>query len=200
MKKNKKIVALCLSVCFVIIYIIYKNNSNNQYEEIEYDETENIVEEIKEEYDYIVLHITGEVNNPGIIKIYEGSRVVDAIEAAGGITDNANMNKINLAYMLADGQKIYIPSIYDEDDMELITNDIGKNIIEDNPLKQNELININNATQTELESLTGIGPSTALKIINYRKENGNFRQIEDIKNVPGIGNSKYEAIKNQICI
>lgn len=200
MKKNKKIVALCLSVCFVIIYIIYKNNSNNQYEEIEYDETENIVEEIKEEYDYIVLHITGEVNNPGIIKIYEGSRVVDAIEAAGGITDNANMNKINLAYMLADGQKIYIPSIYDEDDMELITNDIGKNIIEDNPLKQNELININNATQTELESLTGIGPSTALKIINYRKENGNFRQIEDIKNVPGIGNSKYEAIRNQICI
>lgn len=200
MKKNKKIVALCLSVCFVIIYIIYKNNSNNQYEEIEYDETENIVEEIKEEYDYIVLHITGEVNNPGIIKIYEGSRVVDAIEAAGGITNNANMNKINLAYMLADGQKIYIPSIYDEDDMELITNDIGKNIIEDNPLKQNELININNATQTELESLTGIGPSTALKIINYRKENGNFKQIEDIKSVPGIGNSKYEAIRNQICI
>ena len=78
------------------------------------------------------------------------------------------------------------------------------NIIESNNKKENEssnnLININTATQTELEMLPGIGPSTALKIIKYREENGNYNKIEDIKNVSGIGDSKYDNIKELICI
>lgn len=95
---------------------------------------------------------------------------------------------------------MYIPSIYDEEEKELITENIGENIIEDFLIKPDSKININTATQTELEILTGIGPSTALKIINYRKENGKFKNIEDIKNVPGIGESKFQAIKENICV
>ena len=67
-------------------------------------------------------------------------------------------------------------------------------------MKENTLVNINNATQTELETLPGIGPSTALKIISYRNENGQFSSIEDIKNVSGIGDNKFESIKDLICV
>ena len=81
-----------------------------------------------------------------------------------------------------------------------ITENIGENIIIEDLNTSTSLVNINTATQTELESLTGIGPSTALKIIKYREENGKFKTIEDIKNVPGIGDSKFEAIKNEICV
>ena len=202
MKNLKKIVILGVIFLGIIIYIIYTSISNNRYEEIDFDEFINIEqkEEIQEEKRNIILHISGEVVTPGIIKIEEGSRVIDAIEAAEGITEKADLNKVNLAYVLSDGQKIYIPSIYDNEDKELITDNIGENIIEESFVKQDSKININTATQTELETLTGIGPSTAMKIINYRKENGIFKNIEDIKNVPGIGESKFQAIKENICV
>ena len=78
---------------------------------------------------------------------------------------------------------------------------MGENIIiEDITSSSMNLVNINTATQTELETLTGIGPSTALKIIKYREENGKFKTIEEIKNVAGIGDSKFEAIKDEICV
>lgn len=201
MKNFKKIIILAFFVFGVVIYIVYKTISNNQYEKIELENfTNNEIEQEIEEKEYIVLHITGEVLNPGIIKIEEGARVWDAIDKAGGITEKANLDKINLAYVLSDGQKLYIPSVYDEEEKEIITEDIGENIIEDFTVKTNNKININTATQTELEVLSGIGPSTALKIINYRKENGKFKNIEEIKNVPGIGESKFDAIKDEICV
>lgn len=86
------------------------------------------------------------------------------------------------------------------DIIDYITQEIGENIIVEDVKLNTNLVNINTATQAELETLTGIGPSTALKIINYREESGNFKTIEDIKNVPGIGDSKFEAIKNEICV
>ena len=81
-----------------------------------------------------------------------------------------------------------------------ITENIGENIIVEDINKSTNLVNINTATQADLETLTGIGPSIALKIINYREENKKFKTIEEIKNVPGIGESKFEAIKNEICV
>lgn len=101
---------------------------------------------------------------------------------------------------MQDGQKINIPNVNSVDTDSYITENIGENIIVEDIKTSINLVNINTATQTELETLTGIGPSTALKIINYRKENGKFKTIEDIKNVPGIGESKFEAIKNEICV
>lgn len=202
MKNLKKIIILGVVFLGIVIYIIYKTISNKEYDEIYYDEFRNIEqhEKVQEEKKSIFLHITGEVKNPGIIKIDVNSRVADAIEAAGGVTDNANLDKINLAYVLSDGQKLYIPSIYDEEKKEIITEEIGEKIIEEFSIKQNSKININTATQTELETLTGIGPSTAIKIINYRKENGKFKHLEEIKNVPGIGENKFQLIKDEICV
>ena len=147
----------------------------------------------------IIVHIIGEVANEGIIKIKKDSRLVDGIEKAGGTTDEADLYKVNLAYQVKDGQKIYIPNINDKEIQEYITEEPGDSIIIEGKENKSK-VNINTATQTELETLSGIGPSTALKIINYRKENGEFKQIEDIKNIPGIGEAKFENIKEEICV
>lgn len=200
MKNFKKIIFLSIIVGVLGIYLVYHyvTNSSSEYiEENIYIETNNQVEEKNK----IFLHITGEVNSPGIIEIDEGARLVDVIEAAGGFTENADINKINLAYLVKDGQKINIPNVNSVDTNSYITENMGENIIiEDITSSSTNLVNINTATQTELETLTGIGPSTALKIIKYREENGKFKTIEEIKNVAGIGDSKFEAIKDEICV
>lgn len=147
----------------------------------------------------IIVHITGEVKNEGIIKMKRDSRLADVIEEAGGTTEEADLSKVNLAYQVKDGQKIHIPNIKDKEIQEYITEEAGDSIIIEEKESKSK-VNINTATQTELETLSGIGPSTALKIINYREENGKFKKIEDIKNVPGIGEAKFENIKEEICI
>lgn len=168
----------------------------------------------------IYVYITGEVNVPGVVILNKGSRIVDAINAAGGTTVKANVTKVNLVYVLEDGMKVNIPNSNDlknNPDFEYITMNSGDgaddakvrgdsdaNYSESNsgvnPGSANNysIVNINTATQTELESLPGIGPSLALKIINYRKENGKFSSIEEIKNVSGIGDSKFESLKRYI--
>lgn len=200
MKNFKKIIFLSIIVGVLAIYLVYHyvTNSSSEYiEENIYIETNNQPEEKNK----IFLHITGEVNAPGIIEIDEGARLADVIEAAGGFTENADINKINLAYIVKDGQKINIPNVNYVDTNSYITENMGENIIiEDITSSSTNLVNINTATQTELETLTGIGPSTALKIIKYREENGKFKTIEEIKNVAGIGDSKFEAIKDEICV
>lgn len=116
------------------------------------------------------------------------------------MTENADISKINLAYVVQDGQKINIPNVNTVETEVYISQEIGENIIVEDIKTNSKLVNINTATQAELETLTGIGSSTALKIINYRKENGKFKTIEDIKNVSGIGDAKFEAIKNEIYV
>ena len=185
-------------------------NTNQENEQI-YKNTESS--------EKIYVYITGEVNSPGVVLLDNGSRIVDAIEAAGGITDKANITKVNLVYILQDGMKINIPNQNDlknNENFEYITmssgdekNDANINNSASNTSSEKSssnkesafkisVVNINTATQTELETLPGIGPSLALKIINYRKENGKFSSIEDIKNVSGIGDAKFENIKNYI--
>ena len=150
----------------------------------------------------------------------ENSRIADAIELAGGLKENADIEDINLAYVLEDGIKIYIPTKEEKNknttqekqtteytskssstteqtqNSQASTTNANKNT--NNTTNKNEKVNINTATQTELETLPGIGPSTALKIINYRKENGKFKTIDDVKKVSGIGDSKFDKIKNFI--
>lgn len=220
-KKYRTILAILGILIMIISYYVFFYNSK-MYKEFE--ETENIKELIPYEEEIqnteiskdtektsdntIVIHITGSVKNWGIVELPANSRIADAIEKAGGLTDDADINRVNLAYILEDGMKIKIPSINepieknDEED-QYISSDSGDDvIISDTPTRKNtsNIININTATQTELETLPGIGTSTALKIINYRNENGKFQSIEDIKNVSGIGDSKFENIKKLICV
>ena len=207
LSRKQKIILIVIGVImllFIGYYLINKTEIYN-YEELEVYEDNNInkeevqIQEEKEE-GQIIVHITGEVKNNGIIVIEKGARIADAIEKAGGITKEADLSGVNLAYQIKDGQKINIPNINEEKSQEeYITEQPGDNIIIEGK-EDTDKVNINTAMQTELETLSGIGPSTALKIINYRKENGEFKQIEDIKNVPGIGEAKFENIKEEICV
>ena len=126
MKKFKKIIILVFFCIGIIIIMIYKNFLNKKYENFEYDSfiTNNELEQKNEiNNKTIVLHIAGEVVNPGVVTIKDGSRIIDAIEAAGGLTQNANINNINLAFIVSDGQKIYIPSMYEEEKKAYITSE-----------------------------------------------------------------------------
>lgn len=157
-------------------------------------------EEKSDEDDYIYVHIIGEVKNNGIIKLKAGDRLINAIEAAGGVTEQADLSQINLAYVLSDGNKIRIPNINDKNDnTNYITNGSGENVIIGEE-KNNAKININIATQSELETITGVGPSTAAKIIEYRNKNGKFKKIEDLKKVGGIGEGKFNNLKDEITV
>ena len=154
----------------------------------------------EDEEELVIVHVTGEVKKPGVVRVKEGSRVEDIVKAAGGLTENADISNINLAYVVEDGTKIRIPSTDDEKQEEYITQSIGEGIImqEESNNSRGSIVNINTANETELEELPGIGASIAGRIIEYRNKNGKFKSIEDIKNVTGIGDSKFEKIKESI--
>ena len=175
------------------------DNTNVTDDGNDIDNTNQVTEEVVE----IAVHITGEVKKQGLIYLKEGSRVADAIEKAGGETKNADLSQINLAYVLQDGQKIYVPN-KNEKISQYITGNSGNNDTEENNTsnssKEDSKVNINTANQSELDSLPGIGPSIAQKIIDYREENGNFKTIEELQNVKGIGDAKYEEIKDRVTV
>lgn len=204
-KKQKIILGIIGSIMLIFIgyYVINKTEKSN-YIELEIEENLINVEQeenTKTKEDEIVVHVTGEVENEGIIRVEKDARIADVIEEAGGTTEEADLSQVNLAYTVKDGQKIYIPNVEESIQENYITESAGNGVvIEETENIKHEKVNINTAKQTELETLAGIGPSTALKIINYRTENGEFENIEDIKNVPGIGDSKFEAIKEDISI
>lgn len=145
----------------------------------------------------IFVDIAGAVASPSVIELPEGSRVFEAIEQAGGLTKDADTRCTNLAEVLTDGQKLYIPT-----KKELEDNPAGPSgIIDSNTgTSHTALININTADSSTLQQLSGVGPATAEKIISYRNENGKFKAIEDIKNVSGIGDKTFEKFKNKITI
>ena len=218
-KKQKIIIAIIGSmIIMAFLYYIYTKEEDSVISTEEnmignVEETEEIVEE--EEYK-IIVHVSGAVNKEGIVELEENSRISDAINQAEGLKENADTKNINLAFKLEDGMKIYIPTIGEkveeneqsqnmiDETSQYITSASGEGQEEQtsrqSELKESQKININTATQTELETLPGIGPSTSLKIVNYREENGKFKNIEDIKEVSGIGDAKYESIKDLICV
>lgn len=208
-KINKKtIIYILIFICVISIYYLttkeeYIENIDvitEEYKEntlLEKEDTEDVTNE------KIIVHISGAVQNQGVYEIEIGGRISDIIECAGGLTKEANIENINLAYILEDGMKVYIPLI--SENINSIKDNTENYVTRENGQTQNiennkTTININTATQTELETLPGIGPSIALKIINYRKENGKFNKIEDLKKVNGIGENKFNKIKDLINI
>ncbi len=195
-ENNKKIIVYILIGIVVVIGAIklidiYYQNNNEKITIQNVLTTEDEPEKIENET--IKVYVTGEVKNQGVIELEKGSRIVDAIEKAGGQTEEANLKNVNLAYELEDGQKIYIPNKSEEN-----TNEITDDGITGIDSKENDTININKADEKELQELNGIGESLASSIIKYREENGKFKNIEDLKNVPGIGESKFSNIKEKI--
>lgn len=141
----------------------------------------------------VVVHVAGEVKSPGVYCLKKGSRLFAAIRAAGGETTNANLNLLNLAAKLTDGQKIYVPPK---------VNPVSPS--PDNaggiPQTPGGKLNLNTVTQQELENISGIGPVTAKRIIEYREEHGGFRSIDELDEVEGIGPKKLAHLKKELAV
>jgi len=153
----------------------------------------------------VAVHVVGAVPRPGLYEFAEGARVQDAIDAAGGLLASSNVDAINLAALLTDGDQLVIPykdGVAPTEDPTAVdlpgstdTGDDGASGT-DNP----DLVNINTATVEELDSLPGIGPTTAQRIIDYRTDNGPFTTIDEIMDVSGIGPSTFDEIKDLITV
>ena len=217
--KKKILVGILAGIVIIVGGIIYYYIQNNSGDYLEYEEeklegniednhnVENISNNSTENNTQIIVHIAGEVVKPGVISLNEGARIIDAINVAGGTTEEADLSKVNLAYILKDAQKIYIPSIHEKENERYNTNGneqttivASGSSIEEKIATETVIININTANESELQKIPGIGKSTASKIIAYRREKGKFNTIEDIQKVSGIGTSKYNSIKKYICV
>ena len=209
MNKNKKVIFfIILLICPMILVI--KDKLLSKQELYILTEEKNISEEVIEEKNVkneennitnkvITVYISGEVNKPGIVTLSDGDRLSTAVEKVGGTTKKADLNGVNMAVKLQDEMHYIIPKIGDiarEDNSKLETND---NTNQNEALKTSQ-ININTATIEELDKLPGVGEATANKIVSHRNDNGEFKNIEEIKNVNGIGDKKFEAMKELICV
>ena len=207
-KKDKIIYGLIIAVFILIANFAYSNNIGGIFDKSEKitlvdegdlsDEDNNIDSNTEESTNDSIkkVYISGEINKPGVYQIKDGDRLEDLINEAGGLTDKASDKTLNLAQRLDDQMKIYIPNIDEENSLENIDPNQSAS---QSPSKTSELININTASKEELMTLPNIGDKRAGAIIEYRNAN-KFEKIEDIKNVTGIGEKFYEALKDLITI
>lgn len=224
------IVLLLGTICFLVWNSYFKKDKvllenddvnliSDTLEKVE--DSSNVSEE-----KYILVDVKGEVKKPGVYKLKENSRVIDAINVSGGLTKKAYTKYINLSRILKDENVIIVNSTSEIkkvssgnnitevkinndsknsasiSESEFITNDNVKSEEDNtvNSLENNQKVNINTATKEELMKLSNIGESKAEKIIDYRTANGNFNSIEDIKKVSGIGDKLYDSIKENITV
>ena len=158
----------------------------------------------------ITVHVAGAVNSPGVYRLPSSARVVDAVASAGGALRSADLESINLAQTITDTEQIYIP--IKKASRPRITTAPRLRPQRTSPTtipiasdgstdsQPTRLINLNTATASELDSLTGVGPSTAKAIITYRTKKGSFSKVEDLLNVPGIGPAKLAALRDQVTV
>ncbi|MFB0634821.1 helix-hairpin-helix domain-containing protein [Bacillus rugosus] len=201
LNQHKKAIVLAASAAVFIAVIVFLASGKNK-EPVKHavsTETENTEvkqEEVKDESnETIVIDIKGAVQHPGVYEMRTGDRVSQAIEKAGGTSEQADEMQVNLAELLQDGIVVYIPKRGEETAVQqaagdAIQSDGGKGA----------LVNINTATLEELQGISGVGPSKAEAIIAYREENGRFQTIEDITKVSGIGEKSFEKIKSSITV
>ena len=227
--KKKFIIGISGFVLFSLlsfgVFYYYKNKETHTvlYESNLEEKNEVKIEEPKE---YYYVDIKGLVNNPGVYSIEKGKRVVDALNQAGGLQEDANTSLLNLSMMIKDQMVI---KVYSNKEINDLSETIKKEQKQDTLCKSNdactttskstvvpkleqksstndnvdissEKININTATKDLLMTLSKIGESKAISIIEYREANGEFKTIEDIKNVSGIGDSIFESIKDYITV
>ena len=160
-------------------------------------EVESAVQKTTKPAESIAVYLCGEVVNPGVYVLEAGSRLYQAVEMAGGLTERAKPASVNLARILVDSEQIFIPDVSETDWQQS-----SQPLDENQPISQTGAaqININQASLSELMGLPGIGQVKAEAIITYRESNGPFASIEEIKNVPGIKEAAFEKIKGMITV
>lgn len=138
----------------------------------------------------VVVHVAGAVVAPGVYELEPGTRVIDAVTAAGGVTPDADLDRVNLAAPVVDGARIYIPRIG-----EAVVEAVGSG-----GTTSAGPVDLNTASADELDALPGIGPATAAAIIEHRDRHGPFRSVEDLLDVPGIGEAKLAALRDLVAV
>lgn len=206
MRKTIKMFFSCLYVIGLAMMICACGKSEEipleaaSEEEPQETETETTAEEIKSD-GAVVVYVCGEVNAPGVYELPSGSRLYQAIDAAGGMTDTAADTYLNQAEALNDGQSIYVPSVEEAATWAEGTETGGGTApAAASGSTEDGKVNINTAAMEELMTLSGIGEAKASSIIEYRETNGKFQSIEEIKNIPGIKDGVFQKIKDQISV
>lgn len=209
-KKYVKYIKYAITAVIVVIALMFFGNNgkksdnfsteavNNQIalnQELEDEET-NAKNDQENEPDEIYIDIEGVVKKPGVYKVKSETRIYEVIELAGGLLPGADISQINQAETVYDGEKI---TIYEEGEITTEKENYSTQA-QNNFITADGLININTADSTGLQEIPGVGPATAEKIIAYRQANGQFNNIEDIKNVSGIGDKTFEKIKTMITV
>lgn len=206
LSKNPKVVVFVslafLGIFAVVGFLQLQTPSSITVHTADVSESENSDSSKDDEQNTIMVDVSGQVLNPGMYKLFlKDPRVNDAIEASGGLLEDADRESINLAQKVEDGEKIYIPKIGEipaESTSQKTTNTSTGPDSETE--KKSGLVNINTASAEELQTLSGIGEATAQAIIKDREQNGRFKSKQDIMRVSGIGEKKYAKIESSICV
>lgn len=203
---QEKITIILLLIVIIVGVGIVLNKNINKEDNFIINRASDISENnpvIQIEVPPLIIHIAGAVKIPGVYQLKSTDRIVDAVKIAGGAIEEANLDLINLAALLKDGQKIIVPyKTYSGTGEEINTNTYNyvESVYSSSSVSTSAKININTANANMLQTLTGIGPVLSERIIEYRKQNGLFGVIDDIKDVSGIAEKKFEGIKDLICV
>ncbi len=193
---GKTLLVLFLTAGFVAAGIVYNayESENGETITVEQKETGSVIAKEKsnpkENAKQIVVYIEGAIAKPGLVYAPSDARLGEIINLSGGLLALADADNLNMAKPVKDGDKITVP----------FKKTLPSEKRESNPAKPEELININTASAEELQKLPRIGPSTAKKIIEYREEHGDFKTIDEIKNVPRIGEKTFDKLKDMITV
>lgn len=163
-------------------------------------EMEQSVNESAAEPEIIKVDVKGAVKSPGIFTAQAGDRVIDLISSAGSFTEKADTDKVNFAQIIEDQMVIYVPEIGEEDKGNLENKQVGTSGDAVTKGTSGGLVNLNTATQEDLQTLTGIGPSKANAILEYRETVGKFKEVDELKQVTGIGDKTFERLRDSISV
>lgn len=180
-----------------------EKNDNNQgdFSKIENIEDVKTVDKTENMTKKISIYISGAVNSPGVVELKSNERLMEGVKLCDGLTDEADTNRINLAMKVKDEGHYIIPKEGEEIELNDSNENVENNNNDNNSGEgESKKININSASKEELDSLPGVGEVTAQKILDYREENKEFKSIDEIKNVKGIGENKFNDLKDYICI
>ncbi|MGQ7376064.1 helix-hairpin-helix domain-containing protein [Streptococcus suis] len=161
------------------------------------EQLEEVSTEASEEPSQLVVDVKGAVAKPGLYTLEAGARVNDAVEAAGGLTSQANPKSINLAQKLSDEAVVYVAS--KDENISVVASTTASSAMSQEE-KNTSLVNLNTATEADLQTISGIGAKRATDIIAYREANGGFKSVDDLNNVSGIGDKTMESIRPYVTV